>query len=65
MAKTDEKTESKIVGVRFMQEDLEVMEAWSEKHQLPLSWVVRRCVELGLPQFLLNPISRPEDNTAA
>jgi hypothetical protein len=57
MTKTEIKSEPRIVGVKFHQEDLDVMEEWAEKHRLPLSWVVRRCVEVGIPIFLANPIS--------
>lgn len=56
MSKTAIKQEPKIVGVQFQMEDLEPMEAFAEAHQLSLSWVIRKCVSIGLPIFLRNPV---------
>lgn len=56
MNKTAVKAEPKIVGVKFQAEDLEPMESFAEAHGLSLSWVIRKCVSIGLPIFLKNPV---------
>jgi predicted DNA-binding protein len=50
------KVRSKHISARIKPELRDQMQQWARKNAMPISWVVKRVIEVGLPVFLKNPL---------